>query len=148
MRLFIIGLMMVWMAGTALAQSPQAVAGSGLTPGGFGIVSAWQCTGGKITVQFDNGSTYTASYGIIGLNTQESCSDTDKGGTFLWNWQQLGDGSSTLRASADSSGLTFRFNEENKAAATAASSPMPSLETRLRELRDLREKRLITPSFV
>jgi len=145
MYLFILGLMTVWVAGTAFAQSPQEVLGSGSPPSGFDIVSAWQCTGGKITVKLDNGPTYTASYGVIGLGAQGICSDTNKGGTFLWNWHPLDNGSSTLRASADASSFTLQLNEEGKAAATAASSPLPSLETRLRELKGLREKHLITP---
>src|SRR5262245_55953730 len=105
MRLFIIGLMAVWMTGTAFAQNQRQAPESGSTPSGFDIVSEWKCTGGMLTVQFDNGPTYRASYGAIRNDTQGLCDDTNKGGVFLWNWHQLGDGSSALKIFDDASGL-------------------------------------------
>src|SRR5262245_35378709 len=145
MRLFMIGLLTVWMTGTAFAQSSREAPGSSPSLSGFDVVSTWQCPGGRVTVQLDNGPTYTASDGFLGAATLGLCDATTPGETFRWNWHQQGDGSATLQAFTNAAGFTLQVGEGNKGATSAVLSPRPSLETRLRELQELRAKQLITP---
>jgi hypothetical protein len=140
-----IGLMAVWMAGPVFAQNSPQGSGASATPSGFAMVSTWHCPGGRVTLQLENGPTYTASYGLLGAALLGLCDATTAGETVRWNWHQLGDGSATLQAFTNAGGFTLQMGVGSQAAGSAAGSPRPSLESRLRELQELRAQQLITP---
>ena len=70
---------------------------------GIGVISGWACDANQIEIEFDNDSAtrLRASYGTLRADTQGQCGDTDTGFGLLFNWNLLGDGAHTVRASAD-----------------------------------------------
>lgn len=74
-------------------ENPQ----SGSTQSGISLVSGWKCSGGTITVQFDDWPPEIAAYGTSRPDTQGACGDTDNGFGDLFNFNRLGDGIHTVR---------------------------------------------------
>lgn len=107
MRAILSGFCVLLLAAVAHAQGQLEVPGSGSFQSGIGIVSGWKCTAGAVTVQFDNGPTYTAAYGTIREDTQGVCGDTNNGWALLWNWNRLGDGPHTVKVFDN--GVQFGF---------------------------------------
>lgn len=63
-------------------ENPQA----GSPQSGISLVSGWKCSGGTITVQFDDWPPEIAAYGTSRPDTQGVYGDTDK---WLWRFVQL-----------------------------------------------------------
>ena len=68
---------------------------------GIGLVSGWVCDAGSVTFQIDDGPIRDAAYGTSRGDTAGVCGDTNNGFGALLNWNQLGDGTHTIRAFAD-----------------------------------------------
>ena len=67
---------------------------------GIGVISGWACNAQAIVIEL-NGVPYRAGYGTTRPDTQERCGDTDNGFSLLWNWNNLGAGTHTVRALID-----------------------------------------------
>ena len=67
---------------------------------GVGVISGWACHAQEIVIEL-NGVPYRAGYGTTRPDTQERCGDTDNGFSLLWNWNNLGAGTHTVRALID-----------------------------------------------
>ena len=67
---------------------------------GVGVISGWACHAQEIVIELD-GVPYRAGYGTTRPDTQERCGDTDNGFSLLWNWNNLGAGTHTVRALID-----------------------------------------------
>jgi hypothetical protein len=104
------GIFTRWVTLTALAvmlsvvQSPPTWAQGvlenplpGSVQSGISLVSGWKCTGGAISVQFDDWPPEEAAYGTSRPDTQGVCGDTDNGFGDLFNYNRLGDGIHTVR---------------------------------------------------
>ena len=68
---------------------------------GIAAISGWACDAQTITIEL-NGVPYRAGYGTTRPDTQGVCGDTDNGFSLLWNWNNLGPGTHTVRALVDS----------------------------------------------
>ena len=67
---------------------------------GVGVISGWACHANEIVIEL-NGVPYRAGYGTTRPDTQDRCGDTDNGFSLLWNWNNLGAGTHTVRALID-----------------------------------------------
>ena len=67
---------------------------------GIGVISGWACQADEITIEL-NGVPYRAGYPTTRPDTQGVCGDTDNGFSLLWNWNNLGPGTHTVRALID-----------------------------------------------
>ena len=67
---------------------------------GVGVISGWACHANKIVIEL-NGVPYRAGYGTTRPDTQDRCGDTNNGFSLLWNWNNLGAGTHTVRALID-----------------------------------------------
>ena len=67
---------------------------------GISVISGWACEAQTITIEL-NGVPYRAGYPTTRPDTQEVCGDTDNGFSLLWNWNNLGPGTHTVRALLD-----------------------------------------------
>ncbi len=72
----------------------------GSAQSGVGVISGWACEAEEIVIEL-NGVPYRAGYGTTRPDTQERCGDTDNGFSLLWNWNNLGPGTHTVRALLD-----------------------------------------------
>ena len=82
--------------GMAMLENPA----SDSYQSGIAVISGWACDAQEIVIEIDEMS-FTAAYGTMRGDTQERCGDTDNGFSFLWNWNNSGDGEHTVRALAD-----------------------------------------------
>ena len=67
---------------------------------GVGVISGWACHANKIVIEL-NGVPYRTGYGTTRPDTQDRCGDTNNGFSLLWNWNNLGAGTHTVRALID-----------------------------------------------
>ena len=67
---------------------------------GIAAISGWACEAQNITIEL-NGVPYRAGYPTTRPDTQGVCGDTDNGFSLLWNWNNLGPGTHTVRALLD-----------------------------------------------
>ena len=67
---------------------------------GVGVISGWACHAQEIVIEL-NDVPYRAGYGTTRPDTQERCGDADNGFSLLWNWNNLGAGTHTVRALID-----------------------------------------------
>ena len=67
---------------------------------GVGVISGWACHAQEIVIEL-NGVPYRAGYGTTRPDTQGVCGDIDNGFSLLWNWNNLGPGTHTVRALID-----------------------------------------------
>ena len=67
---------------------------------GVGVISGWACHANEIVIEL-NGVPYRAGYPTTRPDTLERCGDTDNGFSLLWNWNNLGAGTHTVRALLD-----------------------------------------------
>ncbi len=91
---------------------------------GIGIISGWHCVGPKVEIEFltptnfPNGKTlFDAAYGTFRGDTQSICGDTNNGFAMLINFNNLGQGTHTLRA--------FAFTKPNAANVKDPASTAP-----------------------
>ena len=68
---------------------------------GIGIISGWVCEADEVTIQIDAGPPLQAAYGTTRADTALVCGDTENGFGLTVNWNLLGQGQHTLRASVD-----------------------------------------------
>ena len=73
---------------------------------GVGVISGWACHANEIVIEL-NGIPLQAAYGTVREDTQSVCGDTDNGFSLLWNWNNLGAGTHTVRALID--GIEFAY---------------------------------------
>ena len=68
---------------------------------GLGVISGWACEAGEIVIELD-GVPYRAGYGTEREPAVEHiCGHSDAGFSLLWNWNNLGAGTHTVRALID-----------------------------------------------
>ena len=67
---------------------------------GVGVLSGWACHAHAIVIELD-GTPLQAGYGTTREDTRRVCGDTDNGFSLLWNWNNLGPGTHTVRALLD-----------------------------------------------
>ena len=80
----------------AILENPSL----GSAQSGVAAISGWACEAQNITIEL-NGVPYRAGYGTTRPDTQDRCGDTDNGFSLLWNWNNLGPGTHTVRALMD-----------------------------------------------
>ncbi len=73
---------------------------------GLGVISGWVCEADTVEIVFEPGGTddtlpFEAGSGTDRADTADHCGDTANGFGLLFNWNLLGDGQHTVRASAD-----------------------------------------------
>ncbi|MGE4092890.1 MAG: choice-of-anchor D domain-containing protein [Candidatus Binatia bacterium] len=68
---------------------------------GIGLVRGWVCTASQVDIQLDGGASLQAVYGEPRGDTQSACGDTNNGFSLQINWNEVGDGTHTIRALAD-----------------------------------------------
>ncbi len=67
---------------------------------GIGVISGWACNAQAIVIELA-GIPLQAAYGTVREDTRSVCGDTDNGFSLLWNWNNLGVGTHTVRALLD-----------------------------------------------
>ena len=72
----------------------------GSAQSGVGVISGWACEAGEIVIELD-GMPLKAGYGTTREDTRSVCGDTNNGFSLLWNWNNLGAGTHTVRALLD-----------------------------------------------
>ena len=72
----------------------------GSAQSGVSAISGWACEAQEIVIEL-NGVPYRAGYGTTRPDTQGVCGDTNNGFSLLWNWNNLGAGTHTVRALID-----------------------------------------------
>ena len=72
----------------------------GSAQSGVGVISGWACEAEEIVIEL-NGVPYRAGYPTTRPDTQGVCGDSDNGFSLLWNWNNLGPGTHTVRALLD-----------------------------------------------
>ncbi len=73
---------------------------SGSFQSGIAAISGWACHAQEIVIEL-NGVPYRAGYPTTRPDTLGRCGDTDNGFSLLWNWNNLGPGTHTVRALID-----------------------------------------------
>ena len=73
---------------------------SGSFQSGVAALSGWACDAHEIIIEL-NGVPYRAGYPTTRPDTLGRCGDTDNGFSLLWNWNNLGAGTHTVRALID-----------------------------------------------
>jgi hypothetical protein len=103
-----IGALLLSLSAAQLARAAEAnlenpPSGTVSFQSGIGIVSGWACDAERIDVIFDNIHTRQAAYGTerLDTNSASACDDADNGFGLLVNWNELGDGTHTVRVLAD-----------------------------------------------
>ena len=67
---------------------------------GIAAISGWACEADEIVIEL-NGVPYRAGYPTTRTDTLGRCGDSDNGFSLLWNWNNLGPGTHTVRALLD-----------------------------------------------
>ena len=73
----------------------------GAIKSGVSLVSGWVCDAEKLEVSFDGGPRLFVPYGSARADTADICGDTDNGFGLLMNYNNLRDGSHTVKLYAD-----------------------------------------------
>ena len=81
---------------SALLENPSL----GSAQSGVGVISGWACEAGEIVIELD-GMPLKAGYGTTREDTRSVCGDANNGFSLLWNWNNLGAGTHTVRALLD-----------------------------------------------
>ena len=81
---------------SAVLENPSL----GSAQSGVGVISGWACEAEEIVIEL-NGTPLPAAYGTVREDTRSVCGDTDNGFSLLWNWNNLGAGTHTVRALLD-----------------------------------------------
>ena len=87
---------------SALLENPSL----GSAQSGVGVISGWACEAEEIVIELD-GVPLKAGYGTTRTDTRGRCGDTNNGFSLLWNWNNLGAGTHTVRALLD--GVEFAY---------------------------------------
>ena len=81
---------------SAVLENPSL----GSAQSGVGVISGWACEAEEIVIELD-GKPLKAAYGTVREDTRSVCGDTNNGFSLLWNWNNLGAGTHTIRALID-----------------------------------------------
>ncbi len=81
---------------SAVLENPSL----GSAQSGVGVISGWACEAQNIVIEL-NGEPYRAGYPTTRPDTLGRCGDTNNGFSLLWNWNNLGAGTHTVRALID-----------------------------------------------
>jgi hypothetical protein len=101
-RLFILSLsilttpQILW-AQQGLLETPQP----GSFQSGVGLIRGWVCSSNRVDVEVVGRGSLQAVYGEPRGDTQGICGDTNNGFSIQFNWNELGEGSHTVRVLAD-----------------------------------------------
>lgn len=68
---------------------------------GVGPVRGWVCNASRVEIELDGRASVPAVYGEPRGDTQGACGDTNNGFSLQVNWNDVGDGSHTIRVLAD-----------------------------------------------
>ena len=81
----------------AILENPSL----GSAQSGLGVISGWACAAAEIVIEL-NGRPLRAAYGTEReAAVQQRCGHSDAGFSLLWNWNNLGPGTHTVRALID-----------------------------------------------
>ena len=80
----------------AILENPSL----GSAQSGVGVISGWACEAEEIVIEL-GGTPLQAAYGTVREDTRSVCGDADNGFSLLWNWNNLGAGTHTVRALID-----------------------------------------------
>ena len=81
----------------ALLENPSL----GSAQSGLGVISGWACEAAEIVIEL-NGMPLRAAYGTEReAAVERRCGHSDAGFSLLWNWNNLGPGTHTVRARID-----------------------------------------------
>ena len=72
----------------------------GSSQSGIGIISGWACAAREVVIELA-GTPVQAAYGTPREDTEPVCGDSNNGFGLLWNWNNLGAGTHTVRALID-----------------------------------------------
>ena len=68
---------------------------------GIGLIRGWVCEAGNVEIQINDRARQRVAYGSRRADTIEACGHANTGFGYTVNWNNLGDGTHTLRAFAD-----------------------------------------------
>ena len=68
---------------------------------GIGLIRGWVCNAQSVEIQINDGARQRVAYGSDRPDTVGVCGDADNGFGYTVNWNDLGDGTHTVRAFAD-----------------------------------------------
>ncbi|MFO7642708.1 MAG: PhoPQ-activated protein PqaA family protein, partial [Candidatus Competibacteraceae bacterium] len=68
---------------------------------GIGLIRGWVCDAGNVEIQINDGVRQRVAYGSDRPDTVAACGDADNGFGYTFNWNNLGNGTHTVRAFAD-----------------------------------------------
>lgn len=96
--LVVLGFLPALSAAQGVLETPQP----GSFQSGIGLVRGWVCRANRIDIEVVGRGTLQAVYGQLRGDTQSACGGkTDNGFSLLVNWNELGEGTHTVRALAD-----------------------------------------------
>ena len=108
---------------SAILENPSL----GSAQSGVGVISGWACEAGEIVIELD-GTPLQAAYGTVREDTRSVCGDANNGFSLLWNWNNLGAGTHTIRAMIDGvefANTTVRVTTFGEAFLRGASGTFP-----------------------
>ena len=68
---------------------------------GVGLIRGWVCSAGRVDIEVVGRGALTAVYGEGREDTRVDCGDSNNGFSLQFNWNELGEGTHTVRALAD-----------------------------------------------
>ena len=99
------------------AQSYFEVPLPGSFQSGIGMICGWACSASRVDIVVDDTTTLQTAYGTSRDDIRAVCGDDNNGFGFQINWNNLGDGTHTVRVLADGvqfgqtiSGSPFSFH--------------------------------------
>ncbi len=87
--------------GAGAAKGVLENPGGGSVQSGVGLISGWVCDANQVEIEIDGDTPLQAAYPTSRADTEPVCGDTNNGYALLFNYNILGDGSHTVRVSAD-----------------------------------------------
>ncbi len=68
---------------------------------GVGLIRGWVCSASRVDIEVVGRGALTAVYGEEREDTRPNCGDSNNGFSLQFNWNDLGEGTHTVRALAD-----------------------------------------------
>ena len=87
----------VWAAPQGRLETPAP----GSFQSGVGLIRGWVCSAGRVDIEVVGRGALTAVYGEGREDTRVDCGDSNNGFSLQFNWNELGEGTHTVRALAD-----------------------------------------------
>jgi hypothetical protein len=90
---------MAWVG--AAPQGQLETPSTGSFQSGVGLIRGWVCSASRVDIEVLGRGTLPAVYGEEREDTRQSCGDSSNGFSLQFNWNELGEGTHTVRALAD-----------------------------------------------